>query len=122
MKTFLALERAALGVLGLMAYQIVAISALGYGWWLFAALILAPDIAFAFYLFGPRIGAIGYNILHSWTGPVALVAAAWLAATPVLAVIAIVWFTHIGFDRALGYGLKYETGFADTHLGRIGKA
>jgi hypothetical protein len=23
-------------------------------------------------------------------------------------------------DRALGYGLKYETDFKDTHLGRIG--
>jgi hypothetical protein len=28
---------------------------------------------------------------------------------------------HIGIDRALGYGLKYSTGFGFTHLGRIGK-
>ena len=28
---------------------------------------------------------------------------------------------HIGFDRALGYGLKYANGFGFTHLGRIGK-
>ncbi|MDQ1710546.1 MAG: hypothetical protein QOG49_1931, partial [Frankiaceae bacterium] len=27
---------------------------------------------------------------------------------------------HIGMDRALGYGLKYETDFKDTHLGHIG--
>lgn len=26
---------------------------------------------------------------------------------------------HIGFDRALGYGLKYPTGFKDTHLQRV---
>jgi hypothetical protein len=36
-------------------------------------------------------------------------------------VIAIIWAAHIGFDRALGYGLKYPTAFSDTHLGRIGK-
>ena len=28
---------------------------------------------------------------------------------------------HIGFDRMLGYGLKYTSGFNDTHLGRIGR-
>jgi hypothetical protein len=27
---------------------------------------------------------------------------------------------HVGFDRMLGYGLKYGTGFGDTHLGRKG--
>ena len=35
--------------------------------------------------------------------------------------IAMIWLAHIGFDRALGYGLKYATGFGFTHLGRIGK-
>ena len=33
-----------------------------------------------------------------------------------------IWLAHIGFDRALGYGLKYASGFGFTHLGRIGKA
>ena len=33
---------------------------------------------------------------------------------------ALIWAAHIGFDRALGYGLKYPTAFSDTHLGRIG--
>jgi hypothetical protein len=27
--------------------------------------------------------------------------------------------THIGVDRAVGYGLKYPTGFKDTHLQRV---
>jgi hypothetical protein len=27
-----------------------------------------------------------------------------------------IWIVHIGADRALGYGLKYATGFGDTHL------
>ena len=36
-------------------------------------------------------------------------------------VMACLWAAHIGFDRGLGYGLKYPSGFADTHLGRIGR-
>jgi hypothetical protein len=35
--------------------------------------------------------------------------------------IPLVWAAHIGFDRGLGYGLKYPSAFGDTHLGRIGK-
>jgi len=33
-----------------------------------------------------------------------------------------IWMAHIGIDRALGFGLKYDAGFGFTHLGRIGKA
>ena len=28
---------------------------------------------------------------------------------------------HVGFDRMLGYGLKYASAFNETHLGRIGR-
>jgi hypothetical protein len=35
--------------------------------------------------------------------------------------IALIWLAHIGFDRALAYGLKYPVAFGDTHLGRIGR-
>jgi hypothetical protein len=31
------------------------------------------------------------------------------------------WAFHIGVDRALGYGLKFEDGFQHTHLGTIGR-
>ena len=37
-----------------------------------------------------------------------------------MAGVALIWFAHIGMDRALGFGLKYEFDFADTHLGRLG--
>jgi hypothetical protein len=30
--------------------------------------------------------------------------------------LAAVWFAHIGFDRALGFGLKYPVTFKATHL------
>lgn len=41
----------------------------------------------------------------------------WLDSTVAVQVAAI-WAGHIGADRALGYGLKFPTGFTDTHLGR----
>ena len=36
---------------------------------------------------------------------------------PILHALALIWAAHIGFDRALGYGLKYAAGFGVTHLG-----
>jgi hypothetical protein len=33
----------------------------------------------------------------------------------------IILFTHISFDRVLGYGLKYSDSFHNTHMGIIGK-
>jgi len=33
--------------------------------------------------------------------------------------LALIWFSHIGMDRLVGYGLKYPTAFKDTHLGRV---
>jgi hypothetical protein len=34
--------------------------------------------------------------------------------------VAIIWFSHIVFDRMMGYGMKYPTFFKDTHLQHIG--
>lgn len=93
----------------------------GQSWWLFALLFLAPDLAFAAYAAGPRVGAVVYNVLHSTIGPLALAAVAWwFGSDPALAVAA-VWLAHVGIDRAFGYGLKYPSSFQDTHLGRIGR-
>jgi hypothetical protein len=33
--------------------------------------------------------------------------------------LGLIWFAHIGVVRAIGYGLKYPTGFKDTHLQRV---
>jgi hypothetical protein len=91
---------------------------IGGDWKTFAILFFVPDVIFAAYLFGPRIGAIGYNAVHSMIGPLLL--AGWGVMSgehPALAA-ALIWIAHIGFDRALGYGLKYATGFGDTHLSR----
>jgi Domain of unknown function (DUF4260) len=90
-------------------------------WWVYAILFLAPDLSFAAYLGGPKIGAIIYNAAHSYLVPVALMTTGFALASPLVLSIAIIWMAHIGLDRALGYGLKYFAGFGFTHLGRIGK-
>jgi hypothetical protein len=113
----LKLEGFAEGCLGVAAF-----AATGESWWWFAALCLVPDIALIGYLRGPKIGAWVYNLAHSSIGPIAVaVASLWLHSMFGIA-IAAVWFAHIGFDRALGYGLKSTDAFKATHLGEIGAA
>jgi hypothetical protein len=94
----------------------------GGSWWIFAALFLVPDLSFLGYLAGPRTGALIYNAAHSYMAPMVLNVFGFGFASPLLLSIAMIWLAHIGIDRALGYGLKYNAGFSFTHLGRIGRS
>ena len=111
-----------LRVEGLAAFAVaVALFArTGGDWRLFALLFLAPDLSMLAYLRGPVAGALGYNLVHTYTAPAAL-AALGFAGLPWAVPVALIWAAHIGFDRALGYGLKHRAGFGFTHLGRIGR-
>jgi hypothetical protein len=101
----------------------VAYGSLGESWWLFAALLLIPDISMLGYLAGPRIGAGMYNLAHNWLVVVVWLLAAWLFnGSNLVLSLPLILGAHIGIDRALGYGLKLPTSFHDTHLGRIGRA
>ena len=93
----------------------------GFGWTTFALCFLAPDISFLGYLAGNRIGALAYNAAHSYVGALALFGMALFGNSPALEAAGMIWCAHIGFDRALGYGLKSTAGFEFTHLGRIGR-
>jgi Domain of unknown function (DUF4260) len=93
----------------------------GFSWPMFALLFLAPDLAMLGYLIGPRLGAGAYNAAHTYALALTLALAGFLAGEPVVLAVALIWIAHIGIDRALGYGLKYPTGFGDTHLGRVGR-
>jgi hypothetical protein len=94
----------------------------GGSWWVYAVLFLAPDLSFAGYVIGSKEGTIIYNAAHSYMAPMTLMTAGFATAEPLVLSIAMIWLAHIGFDRALGYGLKYQAGFGFTHMGRIGKA
>ena len=115
-RTWLRFEGAAIVAASLVFYRYEHAS-----WVLFAALFLAPDLAMLGYLAGSRVGAAAYNLVHNYVLPLLLLMVAVLTARPTAAPYALIWVAHIGFDRMLGCGLKYPSGFGDNHLGRIGK-
>lgn len=94
----------------------------GFSWLMFGVLILAPDVSWVGYLFGSRCGAVIYNIFHSYAIPVVTGMLGYSTKNELLLAIALIWATHISFDRLMGYGLKHASDFRDTHLGRIGKS
>lgn len=110
-KPLLHLEGAAIFALSIVAYR----SSHG-GWWLFALLFLAPDLSMIGYAFNARVGADCYNTFHTYTAPVLLAVVGHLAGKPASLLLSLIWIAHIGFDRMLGFGLKYPSGFQDTHL------
>lgn len=107
--------------LALLAGMTLLYALSGGSWWIYAILFLTPDLSFAGYLAGERIGDIVYNAAHSYLAPIALMTAGFTLASQLAFSVATIWLAHIGFDRALGYGLKYAAGFGFTHLGRIGR-
>jgi len=88
-------------------------------WLMFALLFLVPDLSMAGYAAGTKTGAACYNLFHTYTVPLALSATAYFTGAHLLLYISVIWVAHIGFDRMLGYGLKYGSGFKDTHLGKV---
>jgi hypothetical protein len=91
----------------------------GGSWVLFVLLFLAPDVSMLGYVVGTRVGAGVYNVFHTYALPAALAAYGLVGGSTVAVSVALIWFAHIGVDRMLGYGLKYSSGFKDTHLGRV---
>lgn len=103
------------GALVLFA-AVVGYAFLGTSWWLFLVLLLVPDGFMVGYLAGPRLGALIYNLGHTYAVPMGLGAAAVSLEHALIGAPALIWAAHVGMDRALGYGLKYPSGFHDTHL------
>jgi len=90
-----------------------------YHWWLFALLFLSSDLSMLGYLKDARWGAGAYNLVHTFAGPILLLAIAFLVPIFQCVPFALIWMAHIGFDRMLGFGLKYPTFFKDTHLQHV---
>ena len=107
--------------LALLAAMAAVYAWQGTSWWLFAVLFFTPDLSFAGYLLGSRPGAIIYNAVHTTVVPGVLLGIGLVLGQPLAVALAVIWLAHIGFDRALGYGLKQPDGFGFTHLGRIGR-
>lgn len=106
----------------LFAASIALFAGQGQAWWLYPALLLAPDIFMIGYARSPRLGALTYNLGHATPVPAAVVALGFILASPLAIAMGAIWLGHIGWDRMLGYGLKYATSFQHTHLGAIGRS
>ncbi len=93
----------------------------GFSWPIFALLFLSPgpvDARLSHRTAGGRGGLQSRPHLPAGAGA----RARGIFREPACAdACGLIWIAHIGLDRALGYGLKYSTGFGDTHLGRIGR-
>lgn len=105
--------------LAVLVTAAVVYRGLGASWVTFAVLFPVPDVSMAGYFFGTKIGAAVYNLAHTYTVPFLLWVVLALAHVPQALPLCVIWVAHIGFDRLLGYGLKYSTAFKDTHLGKV---
>ncbi len=113
-KILLQLEGAAILLLSLYFYSYNQFS-----WLLFFVLLFAPDISMIGYLFNNKVGAVLYNLFHTYSLPIGAVILGVLLSSEVVLEIGLIWSAHIGMDRMIGYGLKYSTHFKDTHLNRV---
>ena len=90
-------------------------------WWTYVLLLVGPDIAMLGYALNNTVGAICYNAFHHKGIALVVFIAGFYFHNEVLEIAGLVLFGHSSMDRMFGYGLKYFTGFKDTHLGAIGK-
>jgi len=105
--------------LAVLVGSLVAYRELGDSWGKFFVLFLAPDLGMLGYLASPELGSKTYNLFHTYFSPFLLWLFVYFVHWPSLSSICLIWVAHIGFDRLLGYGLKYPTQFKDSHLNRV---
>jgi hypothetical protein len=106
---------------GALAAGVVAYASVGGDLiWLLPAL-LVPDLSAVGYLRGPKVGAFTYNVVHNWALGLAVAGIGLVAQVPAIVLAGTVLVAHVGMDRLVGYGVKLQSSFNDTHLGRKGK-
>ena len=93
----------------------------GEPWWLVPLVILLPDLFMAGYAGGTRIGGFAYNLGHTYLTAALVAGSGLMTQSDLITALGLLWFAHIGMDRAAGYGLKYDDAFGHTHLGWIGR-
>jgi Domain of unknown function (DUF4260) len=113
-KPLLHIEGGCVAIVSCILYQQV------HGHWnLFLVLLLVPDLSMLGYLINKRLGAVCYNFVHTYSVPLLLFIVSRLLHNQSWDWLLLIWIAHIGLDRAIGYGLKYPTGFRDTHLRKV---
>lgn len=116
MKNTIKLEEAAMLLLSIYLFY----TQLHFSGWVFWALFLLPDIGMLGYAVNTRAGAVTYNLFHHKGIALLIYIAGVSMSSEALQLAGLVLFGHSSFDRMLGYGLKYDDDFSNTHLGKIG--
>src|ERR1700730_1575861 len=99
-------------LLHLEGAAVLIVSLLSYHWsqgsWLqFALLFLLPDLSMLGYAANIKVGAITYNAVHTYVGPLVLAGYSFASNRRAIFSLSLIWIAHIGLDRMLGFGLKY---------------
>jgi hypothetical protein len=113
-KNLLRLEGLAVFLASLYFYSMLDAS-----WFLFALLWLVPDISMVGYLKDKKVGAIVYNLAHTYLPVIVLIVFGLWQSDRFIISLGVIWSSHIGLDRFLGYGLKYPSEFKDTHIQKV---
>ena len=113
-KLFLHLEGTVIFITSLYFYQ-----QNNFSWIAFIFLLFVFDVSMIGYVINERVGATVYNIFHSYILPVTLILVSTIITLEWLLMISLIWTAHIGMDRMIGYGLKYHSGFKDTHFQKV---
>lgn len=116
MKFVLKLEEVAMTAISIYA---LSFHNLGLSAWIWVLLFFMVDLSMLGYLVNVRAGAIVYNIFHHKGFAILVISIGYFLQNEVLLASGLVLFAHASFDRIWGYGLKFKTGFKDTHLGRL---
>jgi hypothetical protein len=116
MKNLIKCEEAAMFLLSICLF-----SQLHFAWYWWLIWILAPDLSMIGYAAGNRVGAIAYNLAHHKGIAIVVYLLGLYTVNENMELAGLILFGHSSMDRGMGYGLKYFSGFQDTHLGRIGK-
>lgn len=88
--------------------------------WFFALFFLTPDLSMIPYVFNPEIGALSYNIFHSYyTGIAIFLFGELFFESKFVIFVGLLLLAHSTLDRAIGFGLKYSDRFKHTHLDAI---
>lgn len=111
-------------ILHIEGFAVLALSLYFYGynefsWLLFVILLFSPDISMIGYLINNKFGAMLYNVFHTYSLSIIIVACGLLLSNGTILAIGLILTAHIGMDRMFGFGLKYPTEFKDTHLNRV---
>jgi hypothetical protein len=85
------------------------------------AVLFVPHLFMAGHARSTKVGALIYNLGHTYTLPAVTAFAGWYTNHFLVLAIGLIWLAHVGMDRFAGYGFKYDDDFKHAHLGSLYK-